>query len=188
MNQHTLTNCSAKRNREQSPLLRLPAELRNEIWAYILEEHRPSWLHLNSSGRKLLLEARGVRKIMRVGSACCQMRVEVSLRLFNQVSVVRHGIFERWMRALTAEQCSVIRKVSVHKKDTKRPGFWHAVGKLNALEQLRVSCHDFGNRELSIEDIEEDSVFREKLESTFGHEVDLKKVYWRHESRESGFF
>jgi hypothetical protein len=187
MNQHTLTNCSAKRNREQSPLLRLPAELRNEIWAYILEEHRPSWFYLDSSGGNPLLCARSARKIMRVGSTCCQMRVEVSLRLFNQISV-RCGMFRRWVAALTAEQCSVIRKVRVDENDTKRPGFWLAVGKLSGLEKLFVNYHDFGYRELSIEETEEDSVFREKLDCTVGHEVNLEKVYWRYERRESGFF
>jgi hypothetical protein len=106
------------------------------------------------------------------------MRGEVSLRLFNKVSV-RYGIFERWMAALTAEQCSVIHKVSVHENDTKRPGFWLAVGKLNGLEKLFVNYDDLGNRKVSIEDIDEDSVFREKLDSTVGHEVDLEKFYWR---------
>lgn len=115
---------------------------------------------------------------MRVGSTCCQMRVEVSLRLFNHISV-RHGMFRRWVAALTAEQCSVIRKVSVWEEDTKRPKFWLAVERLNALEKLIVNYIDLGNREVSIEETEEDSVFRERLDTTVGHKVDLEKCCWR---------
>ena len=114
---------------------------------------------------------------MRVGSTCCQMRVEVSLRLFNHISV-RRGLFRRWVAALTAEQCSVIRKVSVCEEDTKRSKFWLAVKKLDGLEKLIVDCLHLGNREVSIEETEEDSVFREKLDTTVGHKVDLKKGCW----------
>jgi hypothetical protein len=187
MNQHTLTNCSAKRNREQSPLLRLPAELRNEIWAYILGEYRLSWLYLESSGGKPSLYTRKASEIIRVGSTCCQMRDEVGLRLFSQICV-EGGMFRRWVAALTAEQCSVIRKVRIDEEDTKQPGFWLAVGKLNGLEKLFVNYHNSRNRKLCIEDIEKDSVLRKKLDSTFGHEVDLEKVYWRLRRSGSGCY
>lgn len=110
------------------------------------------------------------------------MRVEVSLRLFNHISV-RRGLFRRWVAALTAEQCSVIRKVSVWEEDTKRSEFWLAVAKLNALEKLIVNYISLGNREVSIEGTKEDIVFREKLDITVGRGVDLEKCHWRLESR-----
>ena len=79
---------------------------------------------------------------------------------------------------MTAEQCIVIRKVSVHENDTKRPKFWLAVGKLKALEQLTVRYFNFGDRkEIFKKDGDEESnlyrVLKEKLKGTVGHEVEL---------------
>jgi hypothetical protein len=93
-------------------------------------------------------------------------------------------MFRQWVAALAAEQCSVIRKLSIWEEDTKRPKFWLAVEKLNGLEKLIVKNFEVGDREVSVEETEEDSVFREKLDTTVGHEVDLKKGCWMLEERD----
>ena len=87
-------------------------------------------------------------------------------------------MFRQWVAALAAEQCSVIRKLSIWEEDTKRPKFWLAVEKLNGLEKRIVKNFEVGDREVSVEETEEDSVFREKLDTTVGHKVDLKKGCW----------
>ena len=105
------------------------------------------------------------------------MHAEVSLRLFNQIIVYCYE-FDQWMAALTAEQCSVIRKVHVHKNDTKFPGFWHAVSKLGGLRKLFVRTNLRYETVVVKEDSNGESdlwtVFKEKLNSTVGHEVELE--------------
>ena len=85
------------------------------------------------------------------------------------------------MAALTAEQCSDIREVNVNEYDTKLPGFWHAVSKLGGLRKLsvRVRIVNLGYETVVVkEDSNGESdlwtVFKEKLNSTVGHEVELE--------------
>jgi hypothetical protein len=125
----TLTKPSTKRNQEQSPLLRLPAELRNRIFAHIVGP--PGRSHLGRGKRH------ECKPVMRVAMTCRQIRAETYLRYLSQQTVLfQRGTFRRYMALFTAEQRNAIRKVHVYQNDAEAAGFWEAVGTLGSLEYV----------------------------------------------------
>lgn len=125
----TLTSLSTKRNQEQSPLLRLPPELRNLIFGYVVGPPESSYM---GSRRP-----RDFKLIRRIGGTCRQIRAETYLRYLSQQNFSFRCDSFRWHMALfTAEERNVICKIHVYQSDTEADGFWEAIGTLGSLEYL----------------------------------------------------
>jgi hypothetical protein len=144
--QDILIAASTLRNATQSPLLRLPAEIRHRIWSYILQ--RPGYTHLgNDQNWELKVKSRKVKNIMRMGTTCRLMRVELNLEFLGQQTIeFSRRFFRKWMAVFTAEQHQAIRKVRVYASDAREDmdGFWDEAAKLGALEKfvLIVDAHE----------------------------------------------
>ena len=169
-----LTAISTLHNAAQSPLLRLPEELRYKIWSYILQ--RPSCTHLGrDKDGEFRVQSRKVKNIMRMGTTCRLMRVELNLAFLSQQTIeFKRGFFRRWMSVFTAEQLQAIRKVRIFESDSRKgmEGFWNDVAKLGALEKfvLIVDVHEgmakARNRVMGF--------FSNKLNNAVGHKVDFE--------------
>lgn len=165
---------STFRNATQSPLLRLPADIRHRIWSYILQ--RPGCTHLgNDKNRDLKVQSLKIKNIMRMGTTCRLMRAELNLAFLSQQTIeFRRRFFKKWMANFTADQHQAIRKVRIYESETRQgmEGFWNNVAKLGALEKfvLIVDAHEgmakARNRVMGF--------FSNKLNCVIGHKVEFE--------------
>lgn len=172
--QRILIAARTLRNATQSPLLRLPAGIRHRIWSYILQ--RPGYTHLGyDKNRDLKVQSLKTKNIMRMGTTCRLMRVELNLAFLSQQTIeFRRGFFRRWMSVFIAEQHQAIRKVRIYESEARQgmERFWNDVAKLDALEKfvLIVDAHEgmakARNRVMGF--------FSNKLNCIVGHKVEFE--------------
>lgn len=136
-----LTISSTKRNQEQSPLLRLPAELRNRIFGYVVGPPTLVYLGYNLCGR--LRISRAYMRVKRIGQTSRQIRAETHLRFLRQnVLQFKRQTFKRCMRTFTAEEQNAIRRVRVYETEALgRPlgcGQAFTAEEQNAIRRVRL--------------------------------------------------
>ena len=132
---------STKRNQEQSPLLRLPAELRNRIFGYVVGPPTLVYLGYNLCGR--LRISRAYMRVKRIGQTSRQIRAETHLRFLRQnVLQFKRQTFKRCMRTFTAEEQNAIRRVRVYETEALgRPlgcGQAFTAEEQNAIRRVRL--------------------------------------------------
>lgn len=129
----------------------------------------------NDKNRDLKVQSLKIKNIMRMGTTCRLMRVELNLAFLSQQTIeFRRGFFKRWMANFTTDQHQAIRKVRIYESESRQgmENFWDDVAKLGALEKfvLVVDVHEgmakARNRVMGF--------FSNKLNSVVGHKVEFE--------------
>jgi hypothetical protein len=133
----TPPNPTTTLNQQNSPLLRLPSDIRSQIFAYVID--RPGYIepHTDTSG-KLRLPTK-LKEVMRTGQTCRQLRAETYLRYMSEQTFYferRH--FQRHLTLFNGEQLALIRKVRIYGEDTEAYFFWDIVWYLRSIESFVV--------------------------------------------------
>ncbi|KAF3001555.1 hypothetical protein E8E13_009748 [Curvularia kusanoi] len=169
---------------QESPLLRLPAELRYRIWTYTLSLPVLR-MGLTKKGVAKISDAHRVKKIVRATAVCRQIRAETRL-LFFRLQTFRFGsgllkqrmsgfgTFELWMERFGEEQRSAIRCIYVcqpqylvgYKGEYWGPCFWNIVATLHGLEKFVLLTRGKVNRRTR-------KVCRHKLNRALRDKVEL---------------
>lgn len=124
-------------NQQNSPLLRLPSEIRSQIFAYVIDS--PCYIepHTDTSG-KLRVPTK-LKEVMRTGHTCRQLRAETYLRyLSQQTFYFKKYRFQEHLALFTGEQQALIRHVRIYGEDTETFFFWDAVWYLRSIESFTV--------------------------------------------------
>ena len=174
--------CSTQRNQTESPLLRLPPELRNVIYTYVLS---PRYLWIDIIGKDMWLignaDEKGYVRVsdsLRFMETCHQIRSEAEV-LYWQSKVVRSGpsydaesSIGRLLDALTLEQCNAIRTVQVHKDELSQDTLWEQLLRLQGLKQLTLwgSYYSEGSDSVLVEGLTKIS---KRVDALVGHKVEL---------------
>ncbi|KZM25614.1 uncharacterized protein EKO05_0001866 [Ascochyta rabiei] len=129
----------AERNSIESPLLRLPGEIRDKIWRYALGEHEISIQNLSreevvSDGYEIrtlhseaLVSPGFVRHTFQLPKVCRQVYVESShhVYLLNTFTFLSMGAFDRWIKNRCFGQRRLIASLDIPRVYTRlyRSGF-----------------------------------------------------------------
>ena len=124
-------------NQQNSPLLRLPSEIRSRIFAHVIGP--PGYIepHTDTSG-KLRLPTK-LKEVMRTGHTSRQLRAETYLRYMSQQTFYfKQYRFQEHLSLFTGEQQALIRHVRIYGEDTETFFFWDAVWYLRSIESFTV--------------------------------------------------
>ena len=155
--QEKLTAASTARNQEHSPLLRLPAELRNKIYHYVIVVERiriwPSQMTMIRS-REYRVCSFYVRKptihLTALSATCRKLHADTALLPFRWNTFSGEGVLygESWvkfLRTTSLEQRAAISRWSVHESTLEDAEFLRFLSDCRGLESLIIhssSCED----------------------------------------------
>jgi hypothetical protein len=109
-----LRSYSARQNQRDSPLLRLPAELRNQIFRYALGGETWNFV-VRESNRHRVRNCSGFQHALALLAVCRQIYAETALLPFSlgSFSFNDSDDFEIWLKALNSAQRNEVSVVGI---------------------------------------------------------------------------
>lgn len=179
-----LTLHSAKRNQDTSPLLHLPAELRNQIYAYAFGPNEIIVDQIEfGDGIHIWGNASRTRPgvFLQFTGTCRQMYSE-SITLYFQTRTFRFGppdllgkdtAVNNWLKMLSVAQRSAISHIAVHKDDLELEALWEQLPGLEGLKKMSLWGSYFmaGLDQVVVGKLEE---INDRVDLLVGHHVEIE--------------